>query len=191
MLSLDAKKIDARRYGSSCEASGINRCDCIHLFADILIRPGSTSGSEDEFQPSCYQISSIDRSTTQMEEEFNIYWFPGSAYHRNAGPWFVSHICAPIFFFASWELQPLPGQWGGTPFPTLRFTRWEGRAVRGKQMRRKHQVLMRNSTTTRLNYLRVQTVLACKKRVILPPYRHWLKWLINVRKGFGGCPSPN
>lgn len=57
MASLDAEKIDVRRYGSLCETSEINRCDCIYLFADILISLGSTSGSEDEFQPSCYEIS--------------------------------------------------------------------------------------------------------------------------------------
>lgn len=57
MASLDAEKIDGRRYGSLCETSGINRCDCIYLFADILISLGSTSGSGDEFQPSCYEIS--------------------------------------------------------------------------------------------------------------------------------------
>jgi len=38
MVSLVAEKINIRKY-ESFEASAINRCDCIYLFVDILIRP--------------------------------------------------------------------------------------------------------------------------------------------------------
>lgn len=49
MVALVAEKINVRRYESQCEASEINRCDCIYLFVDILIRPSSTSSQKMNF----------------------------------------------------------------------------------------------------------------------------------------------
>lgn len=49
MVSLDAEKINVRRFESLCEASGINGRDCIYLFVGILISPSSTSRQQMNF----------------------------------------------------------------------------------------------------------------------------------------------
>lgn len=62
------RKINVTRCESCCEASGINRHDCLYLFADILISPQSASTQKMNLNTADARSVQTGRNWTEMEQ---------------------------------------------------------------------------------------------------------------------------